>query len=61
MKCGDHAATPREVQEVMQVLDAGALDEVLGQMVPAGQPRTARMHRERNPYLEWKARHDVTD
>jgi hypothetical protein len=63
MKCGDHAATARQVEEVMQVRDAGPLDEVLEQMVPAGQPRAAPMYGEHTPftYLEWKARHDMTD
>lgn len=62
----DTVASPREVEEVIDLLDSGLLDEEVARVVPMTQPpaiKKPRMFADLTVFddEQWKARHRVQD
>lgn len=59
-----HSATPDEVEQAMQLIDAGKLDLVIERSAPSiQQPAAPERYTDVQPFSHsaWKARHGIKD
>lgn len=55
--------SPDEIEQAMQLIDAGQLDEAIERAAPALQPAAPERYEDLKPFSHeaWKARHGVKD